>query len=49
MNASFVKPKLTIALLDSEDLRALAHLMNCYTDVLKEKVLLIRDELAGSK
>lgn len=31
-------PKLTIHLLDSEDLRALAHLMNSYEDVLKEKV-----------
>ncbi|CAE6528604.1 unnamed protein product [Rhizoctonia solani] len=34
-------PKLTIALLDCEDLRALAHLMNSYPAVLKEKVLLI--------
>ena len=31
-------PKLTIHLLDSEDLRALAHLMNSYEDALKEKV-----------
>ncbi|CDR88537.1 related to polyadenylate-binding protein 3 [Sporisorium scitamineum] len=31
-------PKLTIHLLDSEDLRALAHLMNSYEDVLREKV-----------
>ncbi|KAK0529173.1 hypothetical protein OC834_003304 [Tilletia horrida] len=31
-------PKLTIALLDSEDLRSLAHLMNSYPEVLKEKV-----------
>ncbi|KDN52853.1 hypothetical protein K437DRAFT_149988 [Tilletiaria anomala UBC 951] len=32
-------PKITIALLDSEDLRALAHLMNSYPECLKEKVL----------
>lgn len=32
-------PKVTIALLDQEDLRALAHLMNSYPTVLKEKVL----------
>lgn len=31
-------PKLTIHLLDTEDLRSLAHLMNSYEDVLKEKV-----------
>ncbi|KAJ7247907.1 hypothetical protein B0H12DRAFT_1186702 [Mycena haematopus] len=30
-------PKITIALLDQEDLRALAHLMNSYPSVLKEK------------
>ncbi|KAJ7666012.1 hypothetical protein DFH06DRAFT_265002 [Mycena polygramma] len=30
-------PKVTIALLDQEDLRALAHLMNSYPSVLKEK------------
>jgi len=30
-------PKVTIALLDQEDLRALAHLMNSYPPVLKEK------------
>ena len=35
------QPKLTIALLDKEDLRALAHLMNSYPEVLKEKALLI--------
>ncbi|KAF8893169.1 hypothetical protein CPB84DRAFT_1682918 [Gymnopilus junonius] len=34
-------PKITIALLDQEDLRALAHLMNSYTPVLKEKALTI--------
>jgi len=33
-------PKLTIALLDCEDLRALAHLMNSYPSVLKEKAIL---------
>lgn len=32
-------PKITIALLDSEELRPLAHLMNSYEAVLKEKVL----------
>ncbi|KAN0059848.1 hypothetical protein ACQY0O_008422 [Thecaphora frezii] len=32
-------PKITIALLDTEDLRSLAHLMNSYESVLKEKVL----------
>ncbi|KAJ8508292.1 hypothetical protein ONZ45_g9420 [Pleurotus djamor] len=31
-------PKVTIALLDQEDLRALAHLMNSYPSVLREKV-----------
>ncbi|KAF9500706.1 hypothetical protein BDN71DRAFT_1440178 [Pleurotus eryngii] len=34
-------PKITIALLDQEDLRALAHLMNSYPSVLKEKVQLL--------
>ncbi|KAJ3502012.1 hypothetical protein NLJ89_g9080 [Agrocybe chaxingu] len=33
-------PKVTIALLDQEDLRALAHLMNSYPSVLKEKALM---------
>jgi len=33
-------PKMTILLLDTEDLRALAHLMNSYPAVLKEKVLM---------
>ncbi|KAG9006967.1 hypothetical protein FRB93_008233 [Tulasnella sp. JGI-2019a] len=32
-------PKVTIHLVDTEDLRALAHLMNSYPSVLKEKVL----------
>ncbi|KAF9477792.1 hypothetical protein BDN70DRAFT_810033 [Pholiota conissans] len=32
-------PKITIALLDQEDLRGLAHLMNSYPSVLKEKAL----------
>ncbi|KAF9567129.1 hypothetical protein CPC08DRAFT_733232 [Agrocybe pediades] len=32
-------PKITIALLDQEDLRSLAHLMNSYPPVLKEKAL----------
>ncbi|GJE96544.1 polyadenylate binding protein [Phanerochaete sordida] len=35
-------PKLTITLLDQEDLRALAHLMNSYPQVLKEKTLFIQ-------
>ncbi|PPR06739.1 hypothetical protein CVT24_013048 [Panaeolus cyanescens] len=34
-------PKITIALLDQDDLRALAHLMNSYPSVLKEKILLM--------
>ena len=33
-------PKITILLLDTEDLRALTHLMNSYPAVLKEKVLM---------
>lgn len=33
-------PKITISLLDSEDLRALAHLMNSYPECLREKVAL---------
>lgn len=32
-------PKVTVALLDQEDLRALAHLMNCFPEVLREKVV----------
>ncbi|KAG2139512.1 hypothetical protein BD769DRAFT_1698241 [Suillus cothurnatus] len=39
-------PKLTIGLLDQDDLRALAHLMNSYPSVLKEKALLLQ---AGGK
>lgn len=38
-------PKLTIALLDIDDLRALAHLMNSYPSVLKEKALLVQGSL----
>lgn len=38
-------PKITITLLDSEDLRSLAHLINSYPDCLKEKVELV----AGQK
>jgi len=34
-------PKITIALLDQEDLRALAHLMESYPSVLKEKALAV--------
>ncbi|KAH8103123.1 hypothetical protein BXZ70DRAFT_773261 [Cristinia sonorae] len=33
-------PKITITLLDQEDLRSLAHLMNSYPSVLKEKALI---------
>lgn len=39
-------PKLTIALLDGEDLRALAHLMNSYSSVLKEKAILVQASLS---
>lgn len=39
-------PKLTIALLDGDDLRALAHLMNSYPSVLKEKAILIQASLS---
>ncbi|KIM91560.1 hypothetical protein PILCRDRAFT_810843 [Piloderma croceum F 1598] len=42
-------PKLTITLLDQDDLRALAHLMNSYPSVLKEKALLVQASQAGSK
>ncbi|OBZ67782.1 Polyadenylate-binding protein, cytoplasmic and nuclear [Grifola frondosa] len=35
-------PKVTVALLDQEDLRSLAHLMNSYPSVLKEKALLVQ-------
>ncbi|KAI0266520.1 hypothetical protein BC834DRAFT_132691 [Gloeopeniophorella convolvens] len=38
-------PKLTIALLDGEDLRSLAHLMNSYPSVLKEKAVLVQASL----
>jgi polyadenylate-binding protein len=38
-------PKLTIALLDRDDLRALAHLMNSYPSVLKEKAILVQASL----
>jgi polyadenylate-binding protein len=36
------QPKLTITLLDQEDLRSLAHLMNSYPTVMKEKALLVQ-------
>jgi len=42
-------PKLTITLLDQDDLRALAHLMNSYPSVLKEKALLAQAAQASSK
>ncbi|KAI0319318.1 hypothetical protein OF83DRAFT_1082359 [Amylostereum chailletii] len=38
-------PKVTIALLDQDDLRALAHLMNSYPSVLKEKAMLVQASL----
>jgi len=38
-------PKLTIALLDGDDLRSLAHLMNSYPSVLKEKAIIIQASL----
>ncbi|EKM58059.1 uncharacterized protein PHACADRAFT_116674 [Phanerochaete carnosa HHB-10118-sp] len=40
-------PKVTIALLDQEELRALAHLMHSYPQVLKEKVILIQAAAAA--
>ncbi|KII87881.1 hypothetical protein PLICRDRAFT_650426 [Plicaturopsis crispa FD-325 SS-3] len=40
-------PKLTITLLDQDDLRALAHLMNSYPSVLKEKALLVQSAAAS--
>ncbi|KAI8461792.1 hypothetical protein BY996DRAFT_3182774 [Phakopsora pachyrhizi] len=33
-------PKITVDLLDSEDLRSLAHLMNSFPEILKEKVMI---------
>ncbi|THH08058.1 hypothetical protein EW145_g2962 [Phellinidium pouzarii] len=42
-------PKVTIALLDQEELRPLAHLMNSYPAVLKEKALLAQAAIAASK
>lgn len=42
-------PKLTITLLDQEELRPLAHLMNSYPSVLKEKALLTQAATLGSK
>ncbi|KAI0078354.1 hypothetical protein K474DRAFT_1594173 [Panus rudis PR-1116 ss-1] len=40
-------PKITIALLDQDELRPLAHLMNSYPSVLKEKALIV--QAANSK
>ncbi|KAI5122093.1 hypothetical protein M0805_002215 [Coniferiporia weirii] len=42
-------PKVTIALLDQEELRPLAHLMNSYPAVLKEKALLTQAAIAANK
>ncbi|KAH9960693.1 hypothetical protein BC827DRAFT_1132795 [Russula dissimulans] len=39
-------PKLTIALLDGDELRALAHLMNSYPSILKEKAILVQASLS---
>ena len=36
---------LTIALLDMDDLRSLAHLMNSYASVLKEKAIIVQASL----
>ena len=33
-------PKVTIQMLDQDELRPLAHVMNCYPAVLKEKAIL---------
>lgn len=40
-------PKITIALLDEEELRPLAHLMNSYPSVLKEKALQVQANSGG--
>ncbi|KAH0835869.1 hypothetical protein J3R83DRAFT_9745 [Lanmaoa asiatica] len=40
-------PKLTIALLDQDDLRALAHLMDSYPSLLKEKALILQASQGG--
>jgi hypothetical protein len=45
----FLQPKLTITLLDSDDLRALAHLMNSYPSVLREKAILARAAATGQR
>ncbi|KAL5523286.1 hypothetical protein ACEPAF_1553 [Sanghuangporus sanghuang] len=42
-------PKVTIALLDQEDLRPLAHIMNSYPPVLKEKALVTQAALTANK
>lgn len=39
------QPKITIALLDEEELRPLAHLMNSYPSVLKEKAQIVQTRL----
>lgn len=39
-------PKLTIALLDQDELRPLAHLMNSYPTILKEKAIIVQAALA---
>lgn len=46
---NLLQPKLTITLLDQDDLRALAHLMNSYPSVLKEKALLAQATVVASK
>ncbi|KZV99711.1 hypothetical protein EXIGLDRAFT_724268 [Exidia glandulosa HHB12029] len=42
-------PKVTISLLDSEDLRALVHLMNEYPSVLREKVTIVAAQINQAK
>lgn len=42
-------PKVTIALLDSEDLRSLAHVMDAYPELLKEKVNVVLEQQKAGK
>lgn len=42
-------PKITIRLLDSEDLRSLAHVMDSYPELLQEKVTLIQQQEKAKK
>lgn len=45
----FEQPKVTIALLDQEELRPLAHMMNSYPSILKEKAILAQAAIAANK